>query len=41
MNGQDINLEQVEAGMAWHYRTYQRQQSLSDRIGYPMPGASP
>ena len=28
------NLEQVEAGMAWHYKKYQREQSPSDRIEY-------
>ena len=29
-----VNLEQVEAGMAWHYKKYQREQSASDRIEY-------
>ena len=34
VNGEDANLEQVEAGMAWHYKKYQREQSASDRIKY-------
>jgi endonuclease YncB( thermonuclease family) len=32
VNGEDAKLEQVEAGMAWHYKKYQREQSASDRI---------
>ena len=31
---EDANLDQVEAGMAWHYKKYQREQSPSDRIEY-------
>jgi endonuclease YncB( thermonuclease family) len=23
VNGEDVNLEQLEAGMAWHYKKYQ------------------
>jgi endonuclease YncB( thermonuclease family) len=34
VNGEDLNLEQVEAGMAWHDKQYQREQSASDRIEY-------
>jgi endonuclease YncB( thermonuclease family) len=34
VNGEDVNLEQVEAGMAWHYKKYQREQSASDRVKY-------
>ena len=34
VNGEDVNLEQVEAGMAWHYKKYQGEQSSSDRIRY-------
>lgn len=30
----DANLEQVRRGMAWHYKAYEREQSLSDRLGY-------
>ena len=34
LNGEDVNLEQVEAGMAWHYKKYQGEQSSSDRVAY-------
>ena len=30
----DINLEQVKAGMAWHYKDYEREQSPEDRQTY-------
>jgi endonuclease YncB( thermonuclease family) len=33
LNGQDVNLEQVKAGLAWWYREYRREQSLADQ-GY-------
>lgn len=32
--GQDINLAQVQAGLAWHYKDYQREQPPDDRVGY-------
>lgn len=31
LDGQDVNLVQVERGMAWFYRQYQREQSAVDR----------
>lgn len=34
VNGQDVNLVQVERGMAWFYRQYQREQSPNDRTLY-------
>ncbi len=34
VNGQDVNLVQVERGMAWFYRQYQRDQSPDDRKLY-------
>jgi endonuclease YncB( thermonuclease family) len=34
LNREDVNLEQIEAGMAWHYKKYQGEQSSSDRITY-------
>ena len=34
VNGQDVNLVQVERGMAWFYRQYQREQSPNDRKLY-------
>lgn len=32
--GRDVNLEQVRAGMAWHYKHYQKDQSPEDRRLY-------
>ena len=34
INGQDVNLVQVESGMAWFYRQYQRDQSANDQRRY-------
>jgi uncharacterized protein YecE (DUF72 family) len=34
VNGVDVDLEQVEAGMALHYKKDQAEQSSSDRIKY-------
>jgi endonuclease YncB( thermonuclease family) len=34
VNGRDVNLMQVERGMAWFYRQYQREQSPNDRTLY-------
>ena len=33
-DGKDVNLEQVKAGMAWHYKEYQREQAAADRELY-------
>lgn len=32
--GRDLNLEQVKSGMAWHYKKYEKEQSLEDRKLY-------
>ena len=32
--GQDINLRQIELGMAWHYKQYEREQDVEDRSKY-------
>jgi len=32
--GRDINLQQIEAGLAWHYKKYQSEQPLADRPTY-------
>lgn len=29
VNGRDVNLEQVRAGLAWHYKQYQDEQTAS------------
>lgn len=34
VDGIDVNLEQVKAGMAWHYKAYEREQSEADRTTY-------
>lgn len=34
VNGVDANLKQVKAGMAWHYKQYQNEQSVEDRAAY-------
>ena len=34
LDGKDVNLEQVKAGMAWHYKEYEREQSPEDRDLY-------
>lgn len=32
--GRDLNLKQIKAGMAWHYKKYQYQQPPADRNAY-------
>jgi endonuclease YncB( thermonuclease family) len=34
LDGKDINLEQVKAGMAWHYKFYEAEQTAEDRELY-------
>lgn len=34
VNGLDANLAQVRAGLAWHYKKYQKEQPLDDRLEY-------
>jgi endonuclease YncB( thermonuclease family) len=34
LKGKDVNLEQINSGMAWHYKQYQGEQSESDRLKY-------
>ncbi|WP_309564948.1 thermonuclease family protein [Methylobacillus flagellatus] len=33
-NGQDINLQQIQKGMAWHYKYFEREQEPEDRSSY-------
>ena len=33
-NGTDANLEQIKAGMAWHYKQYEREQPAGERVIY-------
>ena len=34
LDGDDVNLAQVSAGLAWHYKNHQHQQSATDRWMY-------
>jgi endonuclease YncB( thermonuclease family) len=34
IDGKDVNLEQVKAGMAWHYKEYEQEQTAADRELY-------
>jgi len=34
VSGQDINLQQVRKGMAWHYKKYENEQDVEDRSIY-------
>lgn len=34
VDGHDANLEQVRRGCGWHYKKYQNEQSLDDRLKY-------
>jgi endonuclease YncB( thermonuclease family) len=34
VDGQDVNLEQIKAGVAWHFKRYEEEQPLADRLSY-------
>lgn len=34
VGGQDINLQQIRRGMAWHYKAYAHEQPVEDRESY-------
>jgi endonuclease YncB( thermonuclease family) len=34
VNGQDVNIEQIKAGVAWHFKRYEGEQPLADRLAY-------
>ena len=34
LDGKDINIEQIKAGMAWHYKKYADEQPPEDRVSY-------
>jgi len=34
VDGRDANLEQIKAGMAWHYKAYEREQGAAERVLY-------
>jgi len=34
VNGADAGLNQIQTGLAWHYKKYEREQSSEDRVAY-------
>lgn len=34
VDGRDANLEQLRKGLAWHYKKYENEQPLDDRLAY-------
>jgi len=34
LDGADVNIEQVKAGYAWHYKKYQNEQPTADKASY-------
>ena len=34
LDGRDINIEQIKAGLAWHYKAYEKEQPAEDRVTY-------
>jgi endonuclease YncB( thermonuclease family) len=34
LRGEDVNLKQIQRGLAWHYKAYEREQSIIDRAAY-------
>ena len=34
VDDRDVNLEQIRRGCGWHYKKYQNEQSLDDRLSY-------
>jgi endonuclease YncB( thermonuclease family) len=34
IDDRDVNLEQIRRGCGWHYKKYQSEQSLNDRLSY-------
>ena len=34
VGGRDVGLEQIRAGMAWHYKHYAKEQPASERVAY-------
>ena len=34
VDGKDVNIEQLKAGLAWHYKKYMEEQPAEDRVSY-------
>jgi len=39
VDGRDVGLAQVERGLAWHFKKYEREQTPEDRVAYRMAEA--
>jgi endonuclease YncB( thermonuclease family) len=35
LNGEDVNIQMIHAGLAWHYKAYEHEQPALDRVTYP------
>lgn len=36
LNGEDVNIQMIHAGLAWHYKAYEHEQPALDRVTYPV-----
>jgi endonuclease YncB( thermonuclease family) len=36
LNGEDVNIQMIHAGLAWHYKAYEYEQPALDRVTYPV-----
>lgn len=36
LNGEDVNIQMLHAGLAWHYKAYEHEQPALDRVTYPL-----
>ena len=36
LNGEDVNIQMIHAGLAWHYKAYEDEQPAVDRVTYPL-----
>jgi endonuclease YncB( thermonuclease family) len=36
LNGEDVNIQMIYAGLAWHYKAYEHEQPALDRLTYPL-----
>lgn len=36
LNGEDVNIQMIHAGLAWHYKAYENEQPALDRVTYQL-----
>ena len=36
LNSEDVNIQMIHAGLAWHYKAYEHEQPALDRVTYPL-----